>query len=368
MDSELQSFREEMVDMMDKQLEAHAMSTNKSLETHAKSLEAIQLGMENLMDLFSKSFVSSSSTKADVESVGEKPVEHGESAFKFTDEDHAKVKPERKSRNRKTYFETNFAYPENGKMEKPQVVMNVQLPSSEHIYLRSLDVSQFPIFLVAKRDFEQINNVVLPPTPTEFNEKSPLELASALMSSVKVVSVPHFAVCLSESLSKIPALEWDRVTPRTHEKFWNGVLYRKERFLAYFSIIYEANQSFCPTVDNRDSGTAAIFLSLFDKSYTDCILMDIKPVKAKNYPTIEDFVVAFVDKAGEHFAVSRKVASVPYTGSGFIAHPSAVLKKHVVALPSKSKEIVYEKDHGASFVDNSELVMPGDVVPKISSG
>ena len=48
MDSELQSFREEMVDMMDKQLEAHAMSTNKSLETHAKSLEAIQLGMEKI--------------------------------------------------------------------------------------------------------------------------------------------------------------------------------------------------------------------------------------------------------------------------------------------------------------------------------
>jgi len=331
-----------MVDMMDKKLEAHAMSTNKSLETHAKSLEAIQLGMENLMDLFSKSFVSSSSTKADEEETVEEEIK-----FQFTTEQHAKVRPDRKSKNRKTYFETNFSYPENGAVEKPKVVMNVQVPSPDHIYLRNLEVSQFPTFLVAKRDFEQIHNVVLPPTkvlsktvlqqlaydsdvtPTEFNEKSPMELATALMNSVKVVSVPHFAVCLNESLSKIPVLEWDGVSPKSHEKFWNGVLYRKERFLAYFSIIFEANKNLCPTVDNKDSGTASIFLSLFDKSYNDCVLMDIKPIKSANYSTITEFVETYVAKASEHYLVAKGVAKVPYIGDSFIKHPSAVLKGKV---------------------------------------
>ena len=61
-------------------------------------------------------------------------------------------------------------------------------------------------------------------------------------------------------------------------------------------IMMEANSKMCPAVSGKEYGLASVFLSLIDSNYNKRILAEIPRITETNYPRIEEFIDAYMEK------------------------------------------------------------------------
>jgi hypothetical protein len=218
-----------------------------------------------------------------------------------------------------------------------QVVVNITPPDFKHIFLNSLELPEYAKFLVQWIDYELKSNIKLSPvqvisrsvrnqlaysnnlTAEEMAHKSSTEVAKMLAKATHVESKADFAKNMKKALSATKRLPWDSVKPLNHEKFWQGVLHRKDTFTRIFAIMMEGNAAMCPEVDNKENGLIRIFLELFDEGYGKCLLEELPKINIKNFPKIEDFITKFVELCNVHYDISRRVRQVPYQGNDFQA-------------------------------------------------
>ena len=237
---------------------------------------------------------------------------------------------------RKTMFEREVeeasTAPEG---EQRMVVINMPPPEFKHIYLDSTDLANFSNFLIQWLEWERTYSLKLEPprimscklrtmlqynhglTDSEFFKLTPELFMKLMAKETKVQSKREFADCMRQALRYLRPLNWGKVNPGNHQKFFQGILRRRELFMKVFQIIMENNSDHCPEIKGRKHGLAQIFLDLISETYNESVLSEIDEVNKTNYPKIGEFVDAFVAKAKEHYEVSQGVKRVPYTGSDF---------------------------------------------------
>jgi len=227
--------------------------------------------------------------------------------------------------------EGTVAYP------TPQLVMNMQLQSHDNIKLNSLDMKYIPSFIVALREYTVVNSFALPPSSvlskgvlnllansmsmssTDFGASSHTTLFKALQKSIDLRDEISFVSALRSSLQLVDRLSWEQVTPANHELFFRGILFRKERFLSYFSFLLEANPSSCPTRVSKKEGCVPLFLNLFDEYYVASCLLEMPAINNANYDNkVTKFIDKFVSIAASHYELSKNIKRVPYSAKGFV--------------------------------------------------
>jgi hypothetical protein len=219
--------------------------------------------------------------------------------------------------------------------ERRQVVMNMPTPDWKHIYLSSTSLGDYARFVIKWFEFEEKNGIKLEPaqivskdvrniliynnqmSDREFSKLGPTEFNKFMAKETVVLTKVEFANTLKDALKGTKVLEWADVKPNTHEKFFHGILHRKELYFKIFNIIMESNKEFCPSIEGREFGLARIFLDLISNDYNTTVLAEIPRIRESNYAKLEDFLNTYVKMAKEHYDMSRKIRLIPYKGSDF---------------------------------------------------
>ena len=237
---------------------------------------------------------------------------------------------------RKTMFEKEVeeasAKPEG---EQRMVVINMPPPDFKHIYLDSTDLANFSNFLIQWLEWERTYSLKLEPprimsrklrtmlqynhglSDSEFFKLNPESFMKLMAKETKVQSKREFADCMRQALRYLRPLNWGKVNPGNHQKFFQGILRRRELYMKVFQIIMENNAEHCPEIKGKKYGLAQIFLDLISETYNESVISEIEEINSFNYPKVGDFVDAFVAKSKEHYQVSQGVKRVPYTGNDF---------------------------------------------------
>ena len=221
-------------------------------------------------------------------------------------------------------------------MEVPKhVIINVEKPSHKHIFLDSMELSDFTKFIIQWFEYEQINGIKLEPaqivsrrvrnllmfnnslTDKMFVKLSAQKFCELMAKETKVLSKVEFIETLRYALRYFKPLDWKSVRPNTHELFFQEILKRKSIFMRTFTIMMEANSTKCPPVGGKEFGSAQVFLELIDESYNKRVLAEIPRVTDTNYGNVEEFLDTYVSKASEHYEASKNIRLVPYEGSDF---------------------------------------------------
>ena len=252
----------------------------------------------------------------------------------LTDQQDRAITHPSASRERKTIFmkeveeTTHLA-------ERRQVVVQMPTPSHSHIFLNSMDLADYAQFVTKWFDWQVKYGVRLEPalivsqsirnllifnndmTESQFQELSPEQFCKLMAKETQVLSKLEFSNTLRHALRDIKRLNWERVRPNTHERFFQGILRRRDIYLRTFRIIMENNSQYCPDLEGKDFGLAQIFLNLIDDTYNKTVLAEIPKVKAGNYSKVEEFLEAYVKKAKEHYDTSKRIRLVPYSGEDY---------------------------------------------------
>jgi hypothetical protein len=250
-----------------------------------------------------------------------------------------------------------------------QLMITQEVPDHSFLMLKNMEIENVISFVIGVREWHAVNApVVLPPSKMltigvrnmlaanmkvsamAFGQCSHAYLFEAIMRSIDLSSPILFVACLTQSLTHVSRLTWDKVAPSTHESFFKGFLYRKERFLSYFTFLRSASPSTCPKIINRKEGCVPVFLSLFDKYYVEAVLMELPPVNLSNYKGITEFVDKFATIATNHHTQSRSIKNVPYVTPGFHRHP---VDARFNAKPS-DKQFGSQTECKSAYVSTSE--------------
>lgn len=251
---------------------------------------------------------------------------------------HAKTEAKKVSKyaNRKTKFQKELedAAEENDHQQR-LVVINMPTPDFKHIYLDSTDLAEFSMFLINWLEWERTYSLRLEPprimsrrlrtmlqynhgiNESEFHKLTPDTFMQLMAKETEVVDKRDFALTLKNALRNVRQLDWDKVTPATHQKFFQAILRRKEIFLKIFQVLMECNSDKCPSLKGKEFGLANIFLNTISDSYNSSIKAELQEINNTNYPKVEDFIEAYVDKAKQHYDVSRGVKRIPYAGADY---------------------------------------------------
>lgn len=241
-----------------------------------------------------------------------------------------------KSSTRKSRFQRDLEEASSSQEHQQRVVViNMPTPEYKHIYLDSTDLADFSTFLINWLEWERTYSLRLEPprimsrrlrsmlqynhgiTEAEFHKLTPDTFMQLMAKETEVVDKRDFALTLKHALKNVRQLEWEKVTPNTHQKFFQAILRRKELFLKIFQVLMECNKDKCPSLKGREFGLANIFLSTISDSYNASIKAELLEINNQNYPRVEDFITAYVAKAKEHYDVSRGVKRIPYAGSDY---------------------------------------------------
>ena len=219
--------------------------------------------------------------------------------------------------------------------ERRQVVMNMPTPDHKHVFLNSTNLGEYARFMIKWNDFEQKNGIILDVAQIisrdvkniliynnnlsggDFHALRPQEMCELMAKETVVLSKIEFTNTFKEALKGTKKLEWAEVKPNTHEKFFHGILHRKELALKIFNIMMEANKTYCPSIEGKEYGLARVFTEMISQDYNITVLAEIKPVREVNYPKFEQFLDAYLAQAKIHFDMSRKMKLIPYKGVDF---------------------------------------------------
>lgn len=266
---------------------------------------------------------------------------------------------------------------EHSSHTEPNVVVNVTAPSHTHIYLRSLSSSNIPNFVTALRDYHFENGISLPASKvidrsiilvlaamhdmmeSDIVQMSHVDLVDLLTKSIKIQSPQSFLELLKSCLKNVQRAMWGGVSPVNHEKFFQKVLHRKERFLCYFSMVKEYNKEFVPQVDSKN-GLIHLFLELFDRYYTSAVVRSMPKITVGNYPTVTIFIDKFMEIVKKHYDMSVSIEAVPYVNEVFKRHPvdrefNTVLGDKSTFTNCKESPAVPKPERVASLKSNSKL-------------
>ena len=198
-----------------------------------------------------------------------------------------------------------------------------------------MDLSSFTKFIIQWFEYEQINGIKLKPVQiisrrirnlvmfnnsmddSIFAKLSAEEFCVLMANETQVHTKVEFVDTLRHALRFLKPLDWSSVRPNNHETFFQDILKRKSIFMRTFMIMMEANSRYCPPVGGKDFGSAHVFLSLIDEGYNKRILAEIPKISESNYANIQAFLVVYVEQAGKHYDLSKKIKSVPYMGADF---------------------------------------------------
>lgn len=265
----------------------------------------------------------------------------GEKALNSESDDEKKESSISQRKNsRKTKFQKEIEETaKDGSDQKRIVVYNMPPPDFSGIFLDSTDLADFSTFLIEWLEYEKTHSMKLEPprimsrrlrsmlkynhglSDEEFYKLTPQSFMELMSKETKVMSKQEFAETLKNALRRIKPLNWDRVTPATHQKFFQAILRRKEIYLKVFQILMESNSAYCPALKGKEYGLANIFLSTISDEYNDSIKMEIKEINNSNYPKVEDFLDAYVEQAKKHYDVACGVKRIPYKGTDFKTVP-----------------------------------------------
>lgn len=257
------------------------------------------------------------------------------------DQKEGSVSQRKNSRKTKFQKEIEEATTGNGSGEHQNrvVVYNMPPPDFSGIFLDSTDLADFSKFLIDWLEYERTNSMRLEPprimsrrlrsmlkynhglTDAEFYSLTPNSFMELMSKETKVMSKQEFAETLKNALRHIKPLNWEKVTPATHQKFFQAILRRKEIYLKVFQILMESNSQYCPALKGKEFGLANIFLSTISEEYNSSIKMEIKEINDTNYPKVEDFLNAYVEQAKKHYDVACGVKRIPYKGAEFKSIP-----------------------------------------------
>ena len=87
------------------------------------------------------------------------------------------------------------------------------------------------------------------------------------------------ADCMRNALRYLRPLNWGKVNPGNHQKFFQGILRRRELYMKVFQIIMENNTTHCPEIKGKKYGLAQIFLDLISDTYNESVISEIDEIK-----------------------------------------------------------------------------------------
>lgn len=223
---------------------------------------------------------------------------------------------------RKTKFQTELEEAAKRLEEESahrMVVYNMPAPEYKHIRLNSTDIAEFSIFLINWLEWERTYGIKLEPpriiarplrtmlqynhglTDAEFFRLSADGFMKLMAQETKVMSKKEFSDTMSHALRFVKQLDWEKVTPSTHQKFYQQILRRKEIFMKVFQILMESNSKYCPDLKGKPYGLAYLFMNTISTSYNESIRTELGEINNSRFPKIEDFVSSYCGIAREHY-------------------------------------------------------------------
>ena len=255
------------------------------------------------------------------------------------------VKKNKEKGRRKSQFIRSIE--ENTKLAKTVVRVNRDLPSHSHIYLKSLELTDYVQFVqnwfryqakhnislevnqVVHENVKQVLMVNNDLSETEFKNLSPSEFCQLMAKETKIVSVAHFYDTLSKALSKTKPMSWKTFVPANHEHFYQGILTRQKLFSDLFYILMDNNRKYCPAIGGKSTGLAHLYLTMYDKDYANAVLKEMKqPINETNYPKIDVFLKGFAEVSKRYYEASRAMNLIPYSHSFFSDQSDAAKERN----------------------------------------
>lgn len=240
----------------------------------------------------------------------------------------------RERQSRKTRFQKDLE-DVSAAEEKRMVVINMPPPDFKHIFLDSTDLADFSNFLIQWMEWESTYSLKLEPprilskrlrsllmhnhevSEADFYKMTPTDFMKLMAKETKVMSKREFGDTMRHALRYMKPLNWEKVNPANHQRFYQGILRRKDLFTKVFQILMENNKEYCPELKGKKYGLAQIFLDLIAQTYNESILAEIPEINRSNYVKIDDFIEKYVEQAKHHYEVACGMKRVPYVGSQF---------------------------------------------------
>ena len=239
----------------------------------------------------------------------------------------------KRKNSRKTVFQQELdSVGEERDVTQRMVVVNMPPPKYDHIFLDSTNLADFATFLINWLEWERTYGMKLEPpriiatrvrrllqfnqeiSDEEFAKLTASDFMKIMAKETKTSGKRDFALMMKSALENVRKLNWEKVTPVTHQKFFQAILRRKEIYLKVFRILMENNAQDCPPLKGKEFGLVQIFLDTVSDSYNDSIKAELKDINSTTYPKIEDFLTAYVDKAKEHYDLACGMRRFPYSG------------------------------------------------------
>ena len=145
-------------------------------------------------------------------------------------------------------------------------------------------------------------------TKKDLMDMSLASIFTIMARETKVHSKITFYKAMRQALSHITLMDWNKLNPETHEKFYFEQLALAEEFMMIFRIMLTENKQHCPRIDDKEGGLIKLFKSFHNYDYWKQIWGDMK----KRYTTMSDFMDEYQDKAMHSYQLSVAFKELPY--------------------------------------------------------